>query len=144
MKGSEIPSLIPLKVMNIYKSQITTETMHRTFEKQTRPPNPPLKKEISCSRHTQQPWQRHLYSKIILQHFHKQICVAGRGNPILLHWAEKGWRSKGSIVCMWWEESSCCSSLQQIKIQEFPPDPRKTAPECSFPSIPLPSTCSRA
>lgn len=38
-KGSELPSLISLKVVTIYKRQGTTETMHRTFKRRILTPN---------------------------------------------------------------------------------------------------------
>lgn len=76
-------------------------------------------------------------SKSNLQLFNKLLCVAGRGNPILLHWAGKGCRS--FKVCLW-RIPFCHSPVQPIKIPKFPPVPTETAAECP----PPPSTCSRA
>lgn len=139
MKGSELPSLIPLKVMSIYKWQ-STETMHTTFEKQTRCQNPPLKKRSNpCSRHTPQPWQRHLYSKINLQFFHKQFCVAGRGNPILIHWAEKGWRSRAFIVRIWQKEPFLLLLTKAEKNSGILPSPQGNSTKVFIPHTPPPS-----
>lgn len=76
--------------------------------------------------------------KINPQLFNKLICVAGRENPISLHWAGKGRRSFQACL---WRIPFCHCLLQQIKNSKIPTSPQGNS---SRVLIPPAGTCSRA